>query len=94
MFIITKDLINVLGEKATGHVYVNTMSDDKRALIARLKPACVHKFRLLDDDSIVYLYGLCNHFNDERAFQPLDYYMYDLGVTSIEYRVNGVWIKL
>ena len=94
MFIITKDLIN--NGEYNNHVFVSTMNkgDKKQALIERLTPKCIHKFRLLDDDGVIYLYGLSNSNDDERAFIPLDYYMYDLGCTEIQYFNNGVWETL
>lgn len=55
-----------------------------------------YKFRLLDDDGIVYAYGYCKTNDDEDAFNPLDYYMYDYGVVSIEYwnPVTKTWEEL
>lgn len=47
-----------------------------------------YKFRLLDDDETIYGYGYSKTNNDEDAFAPLDYYMYSLGVTIIEYWDN------
>lgn len=44
-----------------------------------------YKFRLLDDDEIVYAYGYSKTDNDENAFLPLDYYAGAYGVTMIEY---------
>lgn len=42
-----------------------------------------HKFRLLDDDGIVYGYGFSI---DDSNFDPLDDYMYTYGVTEIQYK--------
>lgn len=44
-----------------------------------------YKFRLLDDDEIVYAYGYSKTNNDENAFLPLDCYEGAYGVTMIEY---------
>ena len=41
-----------------------------------------YKFRILDDDEMVYGYGV----SEEKSFQPLDRYMYSLGVTEIQYQ--------
>ncbi len=49
------------------------------------------EFRLLDDDNTVYLQGISNN---DSSFTPLDDYMNDLGVTSIEYFINGNWEQL
>lgn len=44
-----------------------------------------YKFRLKDDDGIIYGYGFSSTNNDEEAFEPLDRYMNDYGCTTIEY---------
>lgn len=51
------------------------------------------KFRLLDDDGIIYAYGYSNN-ND--SFAPLDKYQPMYGVTEIQYKdVNtGEWKTL
>ena len=41
-----------------------------------------YKFRILDDDKIVYGYGV----SEKKSFRPLDRYMYSLGVTEIQYQ--------
>jgi hypothetical protein len=41
------------------------------------------KFRLLDDDGVVYAYGMAK---DDIDFEPLDYYMYAYGCTEIQYK--------
>lgn len=40
------------------------------------------KFRLLDDDSIVYAYG----YSDKENFAPLNKYQGDYGCTEIQYK--------
>lgn len=42
-----------------------------------------HKFRLLDDDGIVYAYGLAK---SDSSFAPLDYYQNSYGCTEIQYK--------
>ena len=54
--------------------YVNKEIDKKHM---------VHRFRLLDDDGIVYAYGVSD---DDSSFSPLDYYSPLYGVTDIQYR--------
>lgn len=44
-----------------------------------------YKFRILDDDGIVYGYGVSEKIN----FKPLNRYMNSLGVTEIQYKNNG-----
>lgn len=41
------------------------------------------RFRLLDDDGIVYAYGKAKEGVD---FEPLDYYMCSYGCTRIQYK--------
>ena len=40
-------------------------------------------FRLLDDDGVIYAYGVST---DDSSFAPLDRYMYDYGCTEIQYK--------
>ena len=54
--------------------YVNKEIDKKHM---------IHRFRLLDDDGIVYAYGVSD---DDSSFAPLDYYAYSYGVTEIQYK--------
>ena len=42
-------------------------------------------FRLKDDDGEIYAYGCSDDCSSEKAFEPLDRYAADYGVTSIEY---------
>ena len=44
------------------------------------------KFRLLDDDGVIYFYGYSSSCDDEAAFKPLDYYGEAYGCTMIEYK--------
>ena len=43
----------------------------------------LYPFRLLDDDGVIYAYGVST---DNSSFAPLDRYMYDYGCTEIQYR--------
>jgi hypothetical protein len=52
------------------------------------------KFRLLDDDGIVYFEGYSNDNESLMAFDPLDWALADSGCTSIEYLNNGTWETL
>lgn len=54
------------------------------------------KFRLLDDDGVVYAYGYSSSNDDEKAFAPLDAYSGAYGVTEIQYRNanTGKWETL
>lgn len=45
-----------------------------------------YKFRLLDDDGVIYAYGYSKTNDDEEAFLPLDDYQGAYGVTEIQYR--------
>lgn len=42
----------------------------------------LHRFRLLDDDGVIYAYGVTSKPD---TFAPLDRYMYDYGCTEIQY---------
>lgn len=52
----------------------------------------IHKFRLLDDDGVIYAYG----FNKNKDFEPLDYYQGIYGCVNIEYKNtnNGEYYAL
>ena len=57
----------------------------------KLETDNVVKFRLLDDDGIVYAYGIMDRDrfeNDEdvEGFEPLYRYMYEYGCTEIQYK--------
>ena len=47
------------------------------------KDHMIHRFRLLDDDGIVYAYGVSD---DDNSFSPLDYYAPIYGVAEIQYK--------
>lgn len=49
------------------------------------------KFRLKDDDGIIYCYGYSKTNDDDKAFEPLDWAQPNYGCTTIEYYDNGVW---
>ena len=55
-----------------------------------------HKFRLLDNDGLIYAYGYSDSCDDENAFEPLDYYHNSYGVTEIQYKnkETGEWETL
>lgn len=46
---------------------------------------CIYKFRLLDDNNVVYFEGYCDTNDDEEAFEPLDDFGDAFGCTKIEY---------
>lgn len=50
------------------------------------KDSMIHKFRLLDDDEEIYAYGISDDCDSENAFEPLDWYEADYGVTGIQYK--------
>lgn len=64
------------------------ITDDEKDKNIKLKvdPSLVpYKFRLLDDDEIIYAYGYSSSDDDENAFAPLDAYASAYGVTVIQY---------
>lgn len=53
------------------------------------------KFRVLDDDGIIYAYGVSTDCDSEEAFEPLDEWaMPSLGATEIQYYLSGTWETL
>lgn len=60
------------------------ITDNGKAKFTMIEPAgdMVHKFRLKDDDNIIYAYGFSN---SDSSFAPMDAYQDSYGVTSIEY---------
>lgn len=58
------------------------ITDDGKDKVVCSKPEKLdYKFRLLDDDKIIYAYGYCS----SESFSPLDYYMPLYGCTEIHY---------
>lgn len=73
------------------------VTDSKKDEVVAKKPDNLHYyFRLLDDDGYVYAYGYSSSDDDEEAFEPLDAYEYDYGVTEIQYynQSNKTWETL
>lgn len=77
-----------------------TITEDKKDLYTKkkLNTENIIKFRLLDDDKIIYAYGIMNKdwFDDdnENGFEPLDYYMYNWGTTEIQLKIDGEYETL
>lgn len=64
--------------------YTNRLSHMKERLIGQLgQLPPLYRFRLLDDDGIVYAYGVST---DDSSFAPLDRYEYVYGCTEIQYK--------
>ena len=61
--------------------WCKSITDDGKDLYTgnKLETDNVVKFRLLDDDGIVY-------DEDVEGFEPLDRYMYEYGCTEIQYK--------
>jgi len=55
----------------------------KDETIAKKPKDMDHKFRLLDDDKVIYAYG---YSNNDSSFAPLDRYQPDYGCTEIQYK--------
>ena len=67
--------------------YTGHLAELKARLVEDLgKVPPLHNFRLLDDDGEVYAYGKSTDDSSEDAFIPLDDFMYDYGVTEIQYK--------
>ncbi|HBY21299.1 MAG TPA: hypothetical protein DEG71_09910 [Clostridiales bacterium] len=58
----------------------------KDETIAKKPKGLDYKFRLLDDDGIIYAYGYSDDNDSEEAFAPLDRYQPDYGCTEIQYK--------
>jgi len=64
--------------------YTNRLQHMKERLIRQLGHLPpLYRFRLLDDDGIVYAYGVST---DDSSFAPLDRYEYIYGCTEIQYK--------
>lgn len=71
-FIMTKWCKCITDDKKDWYVNKDKRTEDLK-----------YKFRILDDDDVVYGYGLCNK-ND--SFAPVSRYQSDYGVTGIQYK--------
>ncbi len=81
MWEITKDIIDK--GKAVGVCSCNR-SDSKTALL--------HRFRLLDDDGLIYYEGISD---DDSSFAPLDDFgEANAGCTEIHYLSGNTWKQL
>jgi len=77
--------------------WCKSITDDGKDKTVCEKPKGLDfKFRLLDDDGIIYAYGYSDDCDSEEAFQPLDRYMPDYGCTEIQYKnsTTGEWETL
>lgn len=52
------------------------------------------RFKLYDDDDILYYEGRSNDQISQSAFRPLDWSMGNAGCTRIDYLCNGKWETL
>ena len=83
MFIITK--------------WCKAITDSGKDETVATKPKELNcKFRLLDDDGVIYAYGYSDSDDDEQAFEPLDHYQGAYGCVEIQYKnkTNGKWETL
>jgi hypothetical protein len=83
MWIISKDIIDdgeAVGVRSVDHTEG-----------AELK----YKFKMYDDDNILYYEGLSDDCDSEKAFSPLDDFgTGNAGCTEIHYLTNGKYICL
>ena len=79
------------------------ITDDGKDLYTgrKLDTENIVRFRLLDDDGIIYAYGIMDkdrldHDENVDGFEPLDKYMYAYGCTEIQYKdpITGVYETL
>lgn len=67
--------------------WTKNVTDNGQVQVVAEKPKGLDfKFRLLDDDGLVYAYGYSDSCDDEKAFEPLDFYEPLYGVTEIQYK--------
>lgn len=52
---------------------------------------CIYKFRILDDDQVIYGYG---YASDSSSFAPVNYYRGSYGCEHIEYKEEDGWQAL
>ncbi len=83
-FIIDKDLID--DGEMVGHWWSMRKMTKERCNVI-----CKHKFRLLDDDDIVYFEG---RSSDSSSFAALDWSMGQYGCTDIQYLEGKKWVSL
>lgn len=77
--------------------WCKTITDSGNDEIINKKPENLpYKFRLKDDDNIIYGYGYSDDCDSEKAFKPLNRYENDYGCTIIEYKnqITGEWEEL
>lgn len=53
-----------------------------------------YRFRLYDDDGVLYFEGASSDRDSERAFDPLDWAQQDSGCTEIRYLIGVDWKTL
>lgn len=74
---------------------VEAGTQEFKACIDKFEAGQQFKFRLLDDDKIVYFNGFSDDSTSESAFDPLDMYGAEYGCTEIQYLNNrGQWETL
>jgi hypothetical protein len=81
--------------------WCKSITDDDKDLYTKktIESKDTVDFRLLDDDKIIYAYGIMDkeYFNEgENGFMPLDYYTNDYGCTEIQFKnsITKVWETL
>lgn len=92
-FIITQDKVSDQGESQVGHVITRGLQPE---LHDRLGRGEGKRFRLLDDDGIVYFHGKCIATDEgsEEEFFPLEWASWYAGATEIQYKERYRWVTL
>lgn len=95
-WIITEDHISKeCGDKS--EVGISGPRNISKAVLARLKKGEGVKFKLYDDDGILYYEGLQieGDEGDEGTFAPLDNFgMPNSGCTELKQFLNGEWVSI
>lgn len=69
-------------DECTGHL--KQLKEKLAEVCGKVPP--LYDFRLLDDDGVVYAYGVSTDDSSEDAFAPLDDYSGAYGCTEIQYK--------
>lgn len=95
MFKIVKDCLEDTDILCYSIPMVEIGTSEYKQMIEKFEAGQQFKFRLLDDDKIVYFIGFSDDCTSEKAFDPLDMYGEAYGCTEIQYlNQEGQWETL
>lgn len=85
-YVITRDCIN----DTPSNVPIEQVIPETELIIQKYPK----RFKLLDDDEIVYFYGRMKDTNDMDEFEPLDEIGTSYGCTDIQVWENDEWVSV